>query len=310
MGRIDKQNLAKIPTTLNFRCRLDVHTKMFGSSPLADVAVRISDEIDDREKGLDMDFVIEKTSGSEPKTSKITIWNLSPSTYKRLESGTKVEFFGAFGRNNFGRISMGNLESKTQEENKVVSTTNQGFLYKEKQAGGQIDVPTTIEFTDSGEIYQTATISKSYKGVLDFSVIVRDILSIYEIPVDTFDIPMSMAMEDYVARGRFQDIMNEIFNRLGGYWDITNGMFSCYLEKREPKLFGIILNSNNSNRPVAEEDGYKIETKLLPFINPDSYCRLNFTNVDGVYKITRVKHTGNNYGTEGKTEIWCSRGEK
>ena len=318
MGRIEKQDLPQLQRTLNFRCRLDIHTdqlskiksdpeKMMSIIDSSDIAIRISDSINDSQKGLDMDFEIEKASGSEPKTSKITIWNISPTTYKKLENGTKIEFYGAYGKDNYARISIGTLDGKSQEENKVVSTTNKGFLYRDKEAGGQIDVPTTIEFIDSGLLYQSATISKSYKGVLDFSDIVKDILKIYEIPINNFDIKMSMAMKDYVARGRFQDVMNEIFNRLGGYWDITNGMFNCYLEKQEAKTFGIILNSDNSNRPIADENGYKIETKLLPFLNPDSYCKLNFTNVSGVYKIYRVKHTGNNYGTEGKTEIWCSR---
>lgn len=316
MARIEKRNLAELQTALNFRCRLDIHTgvietikddpiRMMSVLTSSDIAVRISDSITDKEKGLDIDFEIEKTSGSEPQKSKITIWNLSPTTYKKLENGTKIEFYGAYGKDNYSRISIGTLDGKSQEENKVVSTTNKGFLWKDKQAGGQVDVPTTIEFLDSGLLYQFATISKSYKGIVDFSVIVRDILSIYEVPVNNFDIQMSYAIKDYVARGKFQDIMNELFNRIGGYWDITNGSFSCYLEKREPKTYGIVLNSSNSNRPVAEENGYKIETKLLPFLNPDTYCKLNFTNVSGVYKITRVKHTGNNYGTQGKTEIWC-----
>ena len=316
MARIEKQNLTKLNSALNFRCRLDIHNgikefiksddvKMMSVIEKADVAVRISDSISDREQGLDMDFEIEKSLGSEPKKSKITIWNISPTTYKKLESGTKLDFYGAYGKDNYALISTGTLENKSQEENKITSTTNKGFLWKDKQAGGQSDVPTTIEFFDAGLLLKDAVISKSYKGMVDFSIIVRDILGIFGIPVGKYEVLEQYAFNDYVARGKISDIFNEIFNRLGAHWDITNGYFNCYYDEKEQDVFGIILNSDNSNRPIAQETGYKVETKLLPFLNPDTYCKLSFTNVSGVYKITRVKHTGNNYGTQGKTEIWC-----
>lgn len=316
MARIEKNNLAELKTALNFRCRLDIHTGVIDkirSDPKlmmsvieqSDIALRISDSVSDREKGLDIDFEIDKSSGSEPKKSRITIWNISPTTYQKLENGTKIDFYGAFGKENFGLISTGTLDGKSQEENQIVSSTNKGFLWKDKTASGQNDVPTTIEFTDAGIVYNDAVVSKSYKGVLDFSVIVKDILSLFSIPIGKFDIKEQFAVKNYVARGKIADIFNEIFNRLNGHWDITNGYFNCYPNEKEAEAFGIILNSENSNRPVAQESGYKIETKLLPFLNPDSYCKLNFTNISGVYKITRVKHTGNNYGTQGKTEIWC-----
>lgn len=316
MARIEKQNIKQLPSALNFRCQLDVHygvkdtfrddkELMATVIEKSDVAIRISDSINDKESGLDIDFVIEKSIGSEPKKSKITIWNISPTTYKKLENGTKLDFYGAYGKENYSLISTGTLETKSQEENKVVSTTNKGFLWKDKQAGGQSDIPTTIEFYDSGLVLTEAIVSKSYKGVLDFSAIVKDILGIFGIPVGKFEISQPFAMKDYVARGRICDIFNEIFDRFNAHWDITNGFFNCYFDEKPEDAFGIILNGDNSNRPIAQENGYKIETKLLPFLNPDTYCKLNFTNLSGVYKIVRVKHTGNNYGTEGKTEIWC-----
>lgn len=316
MARIERHNLNQLTSGLNFRCRLDIHNdvidkivsdqnKMMSVIEQSDVSVRISDSISDKESGLDMDFEIEKSTGGDPKKSKITIWNVSPTTYKRLESGTKLDFYGAYGKNNYALISTGTLETKTQEENKVTSTTNTGFLWKDKQAGGQSDIPTTIEFYDAGVVLKDAIISKSFKGKVDFSVIVNDILGIFGIPVGKFEIKTPYSITDYVARGKIGDIFNEIFNRLNAHWDITNGYFNCYYDEKEPDTFGIILDGNNSNRPIAQENGYKVETKLLPFLNPDTYCKLNFTNVYGVYKIVRIKHTGNNYGTQGKTEIWC-----
>lgn len=316
MGRIEKHNIAELTTGLNFRCRLDVHngvmervvsdnTKMMSVIEQTDVAVRISDSISDSQSGLDMDFEIEKAIGGEPKKSKITVWNVSPTTYKRLEKGTKIDFYGAYGKNNYSLISTGTLDAKSQEENKIVSTENTGFLWKDKQASGQSDIPTTIEFFDAGLVLDDAIISKSYKGSIDFKTIVMDILGILGIPVGRFEITTPYSISNYVARGRIGKIFNEIFERLNAHWDITNGFFNCYYDEKEEDAFGIILNGDNSNRPISQENGYKVETKLLPFLNPDTFCKLNFTNVSGVYKITRIKHTGNNYGTQGKTEIWC-----
>ena len=65
---------------LNFRLRLDMSMPNNPSGK----GIRISDELDNPQKGLDMDFHIVKTAEGKPDESTITIYNLTTQTYDKI----------------------------------------------------------------------------------------------------------------------------------------------------------------------------------------------------------------------------------
>ena len=297
--KLEKSNLY-YPTELCFRLGLNI----------AGANLSIFDDPDDPEAGLDIDFEIDKTIDETPNKSKITIWNVTPEVYSSLsEKGTGVELYGGFGRESLGLMFTGDIGNSTQTASRVTSTTNTGFLKIDqgKNTSGKNDIPTIITCYDAGLKYQDQYISRSYKGLISSEVIIKDCVNQMGLPygrVDVKDYPM---VRDYVARGRCVTVLKDLTRRLGIKYNITNGIFNLVSPGQQ---VDIVLNGNNSNRPELFEirdngkKGWKIETGLLPFLNPATYSLCDFGSLQGTYQIYRVHHSGNNYGTKGITEVY------
>ena len=274
--------------------------------------VSIFDSSTDKYQGLDMDFEIDKTIESEPNKSTVTIWNIGADLYNRLEKGKMIELYGAFGQEDYKLMFTGNLDVSTQEKSSIVSSSNEGFLKQDEAKGGQVDIPTTLIMYDAGVTYKTAKLQKSYKGAISAEVIINDCLNVMNIPQGKVENIVYPSLTDYVARGNCVSILNYITGRMGAYYNVTNGLFNLSMKSKPDETQGIVLTDKNSNRPerntvdLGDEKflGWKIETGLLPFLIPDTYCELDFPQIKGVKRIVRVVHRGNNYGTKGITEVY------
>lgn len=300
--KLEKSNIY-CPTELCFRLGLNI----------SGANLSIFDDPDDPEAGLDMDFEIDKTIDETLNKSKITIWNVTPEVYTLLsEKGTGVELYGSFGRESFGLMFTGDVGNSTQTASKITSTTNTGFLKIDqgKNNSGKNDIPTIITCYDAGVKYQDQYISRSYKGLISSEVIIKDCVNQMGLPygrVDVKDYPM---VRDYVARGRCVTVLKDLTRRLGIKYNITNGIFNLVSSGQQVDTVGIVLNEGNSNRPELFEirengkKGWKIETGLLPFLNPATYSLCDFGALQGTYQIYRVHLSGNNYGTKGITEVY------
>ena len=300
--RLEKSNIYQ-PTELCFRLGLNV----------AGANLAIFDDPDDPEAGLDIDFEIDKTIDETPNKSKITIWNVTPEIYTLLsEKGTGVELYGGFGRESLGLMFTGDIGNSTQAAGKITSTTNTGFLKIDqgKNNSGKNDIPTIITCYDAGVKYQDQFISRSYKGLISAEVIIRDCVNQMGIPYGRMDINNYPMVRDYVARGRCVTVLKDLTQRLGIKYNITNGIFNLVNPGQQVDTMGIVLNGDNSNRPELFEirengkKGWKIETSLLPFLNPATYSLCDFESLRGTYQVYRVHLSGNNYGTKGITEVY------
>jgi hypothetical protein len=295
-----------LATDMNFRLGLNI----VGAN------ISITDDIEDPGKGLDIDFEIDKTIDDTINETKITIWNVSPNTYNSISKGTTLELYGAFRKDNLSLIFTGEVEKASQEASEVVKTSNMGFLKTDRgiNTSGKNDIPTTIKCFDARRAYGETLIAKSYSGIVSAEVIIRDCVSLMNIPYGFIDVVEYPNIKDYVARGSCVSVLNDITKRCGVYYNITNGIFNLIRQKRKDEEYGIILTKDNSNRPVFvdETDGrkrWRIETKLLPFLMPGTYCLCDFGTLQGVYRIYRLTLKGNNYGTEGVTLVYVEESQ-
>lgn len=282
---------------------------------IAGADLSIVDNPDNREEGLDIDFEIDKTIDDTPNESKITIWNVTPEVYNAIfNKGTGIELYGGFGRDELSLMFIGAVERASQQVSKINRTANQGFLKIDqgKNTAGMNDIPTIITCYDAGIEYQERLISKSYKGLVSSELIIRDCVNQMGLPYGRMDVTDFPMVRDYVARGRCVSILKDITKRIGFVYNITNMTFNLVNPGQEPEATGIILNGYNSNRPVFDKilpdgrKGWKIETGLLPFLDTGTYCLCDFETLTGTYRTYRAKSRGNNYGTEGITEVYVA----
>lgn len=323
----------------NFRLRLDI-----GGANIRIQDKLITDEETgrfyvDRESGLDMDFDIVKSWSGPPNESKITIWNLSESTYANIMNNADAfELYAAWSNDEYSLMFRGYPLKAVKKNKDTILTSNQGFLKQDANAGrrGQNDLETVITLIDGKAQYEEASINKEYKNEVSTETILKDLVETFGVPIGTMaDIDYSYK-SNYTARGKSVKFLNELARELGFNWKIINGVFYTFTDKIPENAYGIRLNSNNSGTPERQNDkfqtktktiqkankkkgikgiketniiktytGHMIKTKLLPWLNPGITCYCDFgARLQGSKFIYKVRHRGNNYGTVAETEIY------
>lgn len=254
--------------------------------------VSVFDDIEDKNKGLDIDFKIIKTNDSNPDSSTITIWNTDKQLFNKLKKSEAIELYTAFGIENYKLTFRGTIDNLQESP------------FQEK-SNDKPDIPTIITCYDIGLTLENAFINKSYKGVISSKIIIEDCLGIMNLPIGKIEIKGDyVSLKDYIARGRCIEVLKELVKRNYCYFNISNGFFNMTEVEKTPDTFGIILNKENSSFPEKMNDGWKIRTGLLPFLLVNTYCFLDFDNLKSTKRIEKIEHIGNNYGTQGETTIY------
>jgi hypothetical protein len=304
-----------IPVTqdLSFRLRLDVHFDKNIEMAIPNLGllqttsgISIQDSKDDISQGLDIDFEIERTSGSEPSIAEIKIWNLSDSTFNQIANhGNLFELYFAKGNDDWGLLFRGTPYFSTQKGGSGGNNTSRGFLKKDDATGGENDVATIISLLDSLHSFGSATMSKSYQGTISTKTIIQDCVTAMGIQLgDEVEYPQ---INNYVARGSCARILNEICGKIGCKHIIENGILHLF-NSNSTKYYGYLFNGDNSSKPQREQEDniqlYHFTTQLMPNLRAGQYCMCDFFTLTGKREIYKVVLTGNNYGTSGQAEIW------
>lgn len=295
-------NNIKTKQDLSFRLRLDVQfNNTDDGSTKTTNGIRIEDSISDSSQGLDIDFEIERTDGTEPSLATITIWNISDNLFNQISSNSNVfELYYAKGKSNWSLLFRGTPYFATQGNN----NTSKEFVAKEDS--GSEDIATTIALIDSLKAFESATISKSYQGNVSTRVIIEDCANIMGVKIGD-EITTYPEINNYVARGKASEVLNEVCGKIGCKHIIENGVLHLF-DTTSTKASGYLFNTNNSSRPqLTQEDkiiGHTFTTMLLPNLRAGQKCKCDFDTLSGTKEIFKVRLAGNNYGTLGESEVW------
>lgn len=300
---------------LTFRLRLDIQFDREIKVKIPNVedfyqttnGIRFADSVDNKESGIDIDFEIGRTDGSDPSLATITLWNITNDVFNQIANHANAfELYFAKGKEDWGLIFRGTPYFSTQENAVGGNNNSRGFLNKDDAVGGENDIPTIITLIDSLHSFESAVISKSYQGEISTKTIIKDCAT--AMGVLTGDELQSYPnINNYVARGKCSTILREICGKIGCKYIVDNGVLHLY-NSDSPKSYGFLFNKNNSDKPCAEQGKefttYHFKTMLLPSIRVGQYCQCDFDVLSGVKQIYKAKLRGNNYGTGCETELW------
>lgn len=328
-----------IAADLNFRLRLDIG----GANIRIEDKIKEVDGnwYVDPESGLDIDFDITKNYDNVPNESTITIWNLSNDTYDKIlksgDNGNGVELSSAFSNDEFSLMFRGYPLKVIKAGGKNIITSNQGFLKQDANAGrrGQNDLATTLTLIDGKAEIEEAFFSKSYKTNVSTELVLKDCIETFGVPIGSIAQIQHRTLIKPYFRERSARVMNKLAALLGFKWSIVNGVLYIYTTDLPKQPYGIFLDSFNSATPERQEDkfkthtkttvrasekkgikgqkkttivklerGYMIETRLLPFLNPGTWCLCDFEILKDTKFIYKVNHVGNNYGTQAITRVY------
>lgn len=337
---MDKFVLSGGVANITYRPDLDFRLQLEIDCGEGNQDIIIADEYGNPSKGLDMDFHIVKTFESEPQESKITIYNLNTETYNKIyKDATGFRLSCARGKEmQYTPFYTGFPLKMVKLPKQTVLTSNRGFMEQEPTAGrrGQNDLETTISLTS----YGIARLYKSYREDVSSEVIINDCIEAMGLPKGNFDpIEHQIIGAGFVIDGNVQKALDILGERLGFYWNTNDMQFNLYDKTcSNYKTYGIILTPENSATPERQDDkfkkdtkvlqrankkqgkegvkeytisrvkqGFMIETMLLPFLQVGSTCRLDFPMADaqGDKYIYKIIHSGNNYGTQATTQVFC-----
>lgn len=260
---------------------------------------------------LDIDFDIYKNNKSTHNKSTITIWNLNDTTYQRiLEKTYAVDLYTWYGDDEPALMFRGYVnKDKTAKGNvKGRINTAKGFLESpvRKDLRGSFDIPTVIELIDGYVAYTQKPINKTYRSEVTSTQIINDCIEAMGLGIAHISKKLpEKKYSSYKASGAAHVVLQKICKPLGVRFSVQNDLIQVFAPDEAFKgEYAVLLNPENSMRPERQgENELVISTRILPFLNPNDWVKCEFTEFEGVQQVRQVHSTGNNYGTEGKTEI-------
>lgn len=257
---------------------------------------------------LDIDFDIIKTNKSSTNKSTITIWNLNDTTYQRIvEKVYAVDLYVWYGDDEPSLIFRGYVDNNSTIKRNSVQGAR-GFIQNsvKQDVRGSFDIPTVIELVDGKIAYTSTVINKNYRQKVTSTQIIKDCIEAMNVGIARFsDNLPERTYNTFKAVGKPHVILRQVCNSLGIKFFVINDLIQIVAsEEKNNDEYAVLLDSTNSMRPDKRGDNeLAISTRLIPFINPNDWVKCEFKEFDGVEQVREVHHKGNNYGTEGSTEI-------
>lgn len=262
-------------------------------------------------KDLDIDFDIYKNNKSTNNKSKIIIWNLNDTTYQRiLEKTYAVDLYVWYGDDEPDLLFRGYVDKDKTAKGNISGRINtaKGFLESpvRKDIKGSFDIPTVIELVDGYIAYTQKKINKNYRTEVTSTQIIKDCIEAMGVGIAKFsDKIKEKKYKSYKAIGAPHVVLQKICTAIGARFSIQNDLIQIVsLDEEFNGQYAILLNPDNSMRPERQgANELSISTRLIPFLNPDDWVKCDFTEFEGIQQVRQLHSVGNNYGTEGKTDI-------
>lgn len=237
-----------------------------------------------RSTDLKMEFSIPFDNDTEPNESTITFYNLSRNTINSIKKDDLVSVNAGY-RGDVGRI----LEGRVSH----VETDPTGT-----------DKATRIYVLDSDDLHGVKTVNKSYAAGTKASTIVNDLLPMLGVPVAVADFPKNPVYEEgYTVEGDLKESLSKLAGDCGVSFYINNhkAYFQHIHAIKGREVVEINADTGLIGSPEPFQDGsvsgYKVQCLLQHRITTASIINLRSKHVNGVFKVIKGEHDGNNFIT-------------
>jgi hypothetical protein len=267
--------------------------------------------------GLDVSFEVESSTSREPNTCSVKIYNLAPDHRRALASAAVLPI----------RVEAGYAESVTTlfdgdvrvAESRVRAASHrkaQSRLGALAQTVDLVDIVTEVEAEDGGRAWRTATVLRSFargtpvSSVLDACVAA---LGVGRGNLDEFDAEAALNGGDVrtygegtVLAGDARREVDRIVRSCGLTWSVQGGAFQLMRAGRALATRATLLNSGTGlvGSPAVDAEGYVTATSLLNGnLYPGRPVVLQAREIEGSYKVKKVRHVGETFGVDWSSEV-------
>lgn len=263
------------------------------------------------ENNLHIGFQIDKDTTKESNKAKLEIYNLSGATRKKIEvPDTEVEIYAGYERAGGAILAF-------------KGTVTYGFT---RDAG--TNCITTLDLADGTVALRDSYCSLSYAPGTSAKTIIQRCANEMGVPVVYGD--EVGELESYKSGfsfiGQAKNALTEICDALGLSWSIQNNILNIILAGGTSTNRGLVFSpqsglvgvperivqaeykSNKSNPKKTQKEkakkndprkkaGWKINTLLVPSVNPADMVKVESKWVSGWFRVEKVAHRGDYNGT-------------
>lgn len=226
-----------------------------------------------------IDFYVEKTDKPGNNSCDIVLYNISQSSRDSITKNQTVILNAGYATD-IGVIFIGGVES-------VVTERIQG------------DKITTVTCID-GKIVNDQRISKTYAPGATTSQIITDLVRVSSLEINRLELVNDIAYPNgKTVYGRLVDELEKLARAAGSKYQIKNNIISISAPTTGTSLVSVVsVSTGLLETPTPAEDTsetstlYSIRTQLNHHIDVDDLVRINARNLNGQFRVNRVKHTG------------------
>lgn len=269
------------------------------TSPIYDEEFDV--QVEDRTQGViiteaRIEFEIERNLGKHPNQCRVTISNLNEDTRAAFKKRPlKIVLEAGYKDDKRSVIFQGDI---THGLSMLKGTTWE----------------TAIDVADGDRVLATARIARSYKPGTKTGTILTDAFESVgqQLPesLRNSDIFNKVMNAGYTAFGKYKDVVTDLIKPHGYTWSIQD---------EQPQL--LRSNEYTAVLPIGEQHGMigspelghptrkgkqpkvKIVMALYPQIRPGHAVDVKTRELEGTFKVLKVRHSGDTHGQDWKTEI-------
>lgn len=257
--------------------------------------------------GLNFSFDFKKTITSEMNPGTLMIYNLSQSTSQAIHELETVCI-----------VKVGYSEAEGPVE------LFRGYVSKVSGSRNGPDYITNLELRDGYQELKSSKFAKSYSKNTSLDVVVGDIVKSLGLPKGfeerLVNIARTKLKRGMSFNGLSKDALTDISAVAGIEWSVQSGKLkllekgksdgtqSVYLSKntgliRSPERTSDITVGKDAAGKDKKQVGWKIESLLMPRIEPGNLIRVYSNRIQGDFKVITVQHTGELLGSDITTVL-------
>jgi hypothetical protein len=265
---------------------------------------------------LRISFEITKTVDSTPNVAQVKIYNLNPSNEVLIHTQYTDLMINAGYQNSAFVIFRGNIKH--------------AFHYRDKT-----DLITQIEAADGDKDYRQATLNLTLAAGTDNTHLVNAALGSFSSTITgEVGIPAgNPRIRGKVISGMTRDVLSKLACETDAHWSIQDGHLQIVQGASALQNQAIVVNAATGmlKAPEISDKYIKVTTLLNPQIGVNGVLQLNNNdimikrrksrtlskntrkdpiamtglNIDGLYKVIRLDHRGDNRSNQWETESYC-----
>ena len=230
---------------------------------------------------IHIEATVEQTRRRRPNKATISVYGLSLGSVGWLESASIVE---------------------------VVADDSLLYRGNPRTVRTRVTLPdqvTEIECGDGGDVYRSASLSRSYSPGVTAAHVLGDLAAATGYPLDVLGELPDLALEGgYVVAGPVRDAMDDICRSLGATWSIQDSTIQV-LAPGAPTTGGVLLTAATGlvGSPERTDDGVSCVSLLRPGIRPGRLFRLESRIIQGWFRVAKTSHQASSSGDPWQTSI-------